>query len=537
MSKPQNTNASPEASSKVRIESLVQLKRDFKQELPKSEEYYDRRVYFDGVYEYYPYVFSKCLPHDQTTGFVKKQDADKLIDAWKNGDKESLDAIILSEDSTRKPEGVAASQSFQMMGTDSTVYAIEGIHSVDSDEAAFEQAEVYARSLARDVSFADYSTDHPVISSLVDALDEYPQAGNTAYHPVTHANIFRGTLPGDLIGPFISQFLIQDFSYSNIIVQQKFQPEDDFASSKTWADFIDVQNGKVNGTIVKTDAKFCYNARTLGAKVHNDPLFAFYYNAALICFQNGYGPSGFSHDKTSDWTSGGGPSVLASVAHVAIGALRTAWNSKFGQAMRIRPEVYAARLNFADNPDNATIVSAVPGLSGIYSKLKGQIKTLVKGQDANNNLLLLNQFPEGSPTHPSLPAGHAVVAGACVTVLKAMLDLHDSNNDAKMWNPTAYEASADGESRIQYNGNDLTVVGELNKLASNVSYGRDFAGVHARVDGRSGIELGEKYAISYLKDVAKEYHESSSGLFQGWLLEKFDGSKVIISSSNVISVV
>lgn len=118
-----------------------------------------------------------------------------------------------------------------------------------------------------------------------------------------------------------------------------------------------------------------------------------------------------------------------------------------------------------------------------------------------------------------------------------MLNLHDSNNAAKLWTPTAYEGSVDGQSRNVYNGNDLTVVGELNKLASNVSYGRDFAGVHARVDGRSGIELGEQYAIYYLKDVAKEYHESSSGLFQGWLLEKFDGSKVIISSSDVISVV
>ncbi len=31
-------------------------------------------------------------------------------------------------------------------------------------------------------------------------------------------------------------------------------------------------------------------------------------------------------------------------------------------------------------------------------------------------------FPEGSPTHPSYGAGHATVAGACVTILKAWFD-------------------------------------------------------------------------------------------------------------------
>ena len=35
------------------------------------------------------------------------------------------------------------------------------------------------------------------------------------------------------------------------------------------------------------------------------------------------------------------------------------------------------------------------------------------------NALLPMAFPEGSPTHPAYGAGHATVAGACVTILKA----------------------------------------------------------------------------------------------------------------------
>ncbi len=38
------------------------------------------------------------------------------------------------------------------------------------------------------------------------------------------------------------------------------------------------------------------------------------------------------------------------------------------------------------------------------------------------NALLPMAFPEGSPTHPAYGAGHATVAGACVTILKAWFD-------------------------------------------------------------------------------------------------------------------
>ena len=36
--------------------------------------------------------------------------------------------------------------------------------------------------------------------------------------------------------------------------------------------------------------------------------------------------------------------------------------------------------------------------------------------------LLPQVFPEGSPLHPSYGAGHATVAGACVTIAKAFFD-------------------------------------------------------------------------------------------------------------------
>jgi len=49
--------------------------------------------------------------------------------------------------------------------------------------------------------------------------------------------------------------------------------------------------------------------------------------------------------------------------------------------------------------------------------------------------------------------------------------------------PNPVEASSDGFSLTAYTGPSLTVGGELNKLAANVSIGRDIAGVHWRSDG------------------------------------------------------
>jgi hypothetical protein len=51
--------------------------------------------------------------------------------------------------------------------------------------------------------------------------------------------------------------------------------------------------------------------------------------------------------------------------------------------------------------------------------------------------------------------------------------------------------SDDGRSLRPYTGEPLTVGGELHKLAFNMAFGRDTAGVHFRRDEIDGIFLGE----------------------------------------------
>jgi hypothetical protein len=70
----------------------------------------------------------------------------------------------------------------------------------------------------------------------------------------------------------------------------------------------------------------------------------------------------------------------------------------------------------------------------------------------------------------------------------------------------------------------LTVGGELNKLASNISQGRDHAGVHWRTDATEANRLGEEVALSMLRELRGLYSEPYAGLS----LTRFDGSTVTV---------
>jgi hypothetical protein len=108
-------------------------------------------------------------------------------------------------------------------------------------------------------------------------------------------------------------------------------------------------------------------------------------------------------------------------------------------------------------------------------------------------------------------------AGACVTVLKAFF-----NESFIIPNPVV--ASPDGLSLTLYRGSNLTVGGELNKLAANIALGRNTAGVHWRSDGREGLKLGEAVAVGILRDLRMTCRET----FDGFSFTKFDGSTVTI---------
>jgi len=89
--------------------------------------------------------------------------------------------------------------------------------------------------------------------------------------------------------------------------------------------------------------------------------------------------------------------------------------------------------------------------------------------------------------------------------------------------------SNDGLSLNLYTGSDaseLTVNGELNKLAHNISFGHGIhAGIHFRSSSFWSILLGEEIALSVLRDRAKSYNEPFT-----INITKFDGRTATISN-------
>ncbi|CAE7374206.1 unnamed protein product [Symbiodinium sp. CCMP2456] len=499
-------------------------------------------------------MFSKTLAHDPETGFPTKKHVDRVLAAEKEPTSSNLDAIVLSdsEHRVRKLEGLTNSRSGSDMGDPpEEVVVCPYFYQIESGESAFEMAEVYGMALLRDVPFAEYSTN-PTVQMVLRNLNKFPSktSAPTVSGSITAQTLFRGSGPGEDVGPYISQFLYKSYNYGAMPIEQMYNENLDPTNMLDMNGWLAVQNGEDPGSVVTKRRAYTASGRVLGSIVHSDPAFQCYYAAALIALQQGVETEGYTTNQISTaWMTTGPPDLFTSVAHVAAGALRTAWLQKWGITMRIRPEVFAQRYELArKRADLLDKRTGVPGLAELKAHVETASELLEavladnKARVGEETALLAVQYPEGSPTHPSLPAGHAVIAGACVTVLKAMLKTFDDDAATieTKWVDSGRTAvhAIDGTALLDYTAADareMTVNGELNKLASNVALGRDFAGVHYRADGDGGLRVGEDYAISYLAEKIHTYREASKkyDLFQGWVLKKFDGSVVAITRKGV----
>ncbi len=86
------------------------------------------------------------------------------------------------------------------------------------------------------------------------------------------------------------------------------------------------------------------------------------------------------------------------------------------------------------------------------------------------------------------------------------------------------QPTRDGTAVAPYTGT-LTVGGELNKLAHNLSAGRDLSGLHWRgADDLTGNLQGEALAIRILAEARATYPEP----FAGFTFTKFDGTRLTV---------
>ena len=103
-----------------------------------------------------------------------------------------------------------------------------------------------------------------------------------------------------------------------------------------------------------------------------------------------------------------------------------------------------------------------------------------------------------------------------MTILKAYFD-HSQELKVGGQSGKAYVPDANGEKLELVDVYDrhckpakLTVEGELNKLAANISIGRDWAGVHYFTDYWESLLMGEQIAIGILEEQKLTYGENFS---------------------------
>ncbi len=408
-----------------------------------------------------------------------------------------------------------ASYAYDMMGPDSHHTFTMIPPTFSSAWRASEMAEDYWHALTRDVAFTDYNTNCLTIAAAADLSKFSDFRGPKKDGVVTTKTLFRGDSPGDLVGPYISQLFYKDIPFGNRTVTQRYNSPiagDDFMVC--YDEWLNIQNGGTPNTTITFDPppRYIRNGRDLGQWVHADFPYQSMLNACLILLS--FGPEAldphnpYLTSRTQDgFITFGAAHFLDFVAKAARVALEAGWFQKFLVQRVLRPEAFGGCVQ--NNLIGATNYPINPELF--------MSKALDKVFCKYGTYLLPIAYPEGSPTHPAYPAGHACVAGAGATMLKAFF-----NESFIISNPVV--ASPNGLTLLPYCGTELTIGGELNKLASNIAIGRDFAGVHWRSDSTEGLTLGETVAIRILQDYKNTYNED----FDGFTLTKFDGTTIII---------
>ncbi|MFN8397052.1 MAG: vanadium-dependent haloperoxidase [Bacteroidia bacterium] len=470
--------------------------------------------------------YSKGLPKD-ANGEVLPAAYQQLVFATETGLNGEYEAIPMGLPAGgRKLTNPQAGYAFDLEGGDAQSFAIPPAPAFNSAEVAAEMAELYWMALARDVCFNQYNTD-PVISQAVNDLrtmSDYRGHGSGTSQ-VTKDNVFRGFTPGDLAGPYVSQFLLMDIPYGSLCIKQMQKTAKAGVDYLTvWNDWLDAQKGKdlalpynpckslnTDGPAYDPSPKNIRNLRDLATYVHYDALYEAYLNACLILLGLG-APLDRGNPYTNSKTQAGfgtfgGPHILSLVTEVATRALKAVWHQKWNVNRRLRPEEFGGRVH---------LHKAGTKTYPIHNDLLNS-QSLTQTKNKFGTWLLPQAFAEGSPTHPAYGAGHATVAGACVTVLKAWFD--------ESWViPSPVIADCNGNTLSPYTGTDkLTVGGELNKVAANVAIGRNAGGVHYWSDYEQSLKLGEDIAISILREQKTTYNEQHY-----FSLQKFDGTTITI---------
>ena len=488
----------------------------------------------DDLYSDKAGTYTKGLAHDGF-GRVDPSSYASFKKALRTGNFSDWENLIVG--GTRTQNGPQGAYAFDLEALDNSQFGqpqVPPAPRLASDQTATELVEHYWAALLRDVAFTDYGSSALAAAAAAElgAQPAYFGPRNGSGH-VTPNLLFRGAFPGETLGPYVSQFLLQPTFFGALPVSQQLQsalPNIDYGTD--FASWLDIQNGVDTNVRNEIDPQLRYrhNGRDLASLTHMDVLYQEYLTALLVLSTiNGNPPGSFTpggappnpgcpyvHSRTENgFGTFGWPDFACTLGEAAIKALNAVWYQKWLVHLRPRPEAIAGLVHLIKS-GNGNKTSA--RLSNVVLNSVAAQQTFSK----YGTWLLPLAFPEGSPAHPSYPTGHGTVGGACVTVLKFFFD-------GNFVIPDPLVPSSDGLSLVPYAGPDagqLTVNGELNKLGHNVSFGHGIhSGIHWRSDTDTSLLLGEAVALSFLKDKARTCNEPFT-----IHLQKFDGTTATISN-------
>ena len=159
--------------------------------------------------------------------------------------------------------------------------------SVASRAIADAAVESYWMSLCRDVNFTQYGNE-PLTQAAIAELNSCRSF--MARSRYTSKLCFADSPPGDVLGPYASQFILHPFLFGALPVTQlmtTYVPGVDYMTDQ--ASWLALQNGQSPFAQNQSDPnlQYMHNGRGLAAYVHVDVLFEAYFNACLVLVDNG----------------------------------------------------------------------------------------------------------------------------------------------------------------------------------------------------------------------------------------------------------
>src|SRR5262249_48521469 len=228
----------------------------------------------------------------------------------------------------------------------------------------------------------------------------------------------------------VSQLLLKPFNYGPYAMSGRmsmFTPKRDYLTDPAlWLACLNGQGPfappEIDPPSIATP-RVIRTGRDLATYVHEDPkagLFMSFYNAGIFLSASGAQMNAGSpysaaapvaYRKQAPFGTFGLPFFLGLLGEVTTRAFKAAWYAKWFVHRALRPDQYGGLVQMMITgqkkpayPLHRDVLEAT-ALNKIFADYGAY--------------LLPQAYPEAGPQHPSYPSGHATMAGACATILKA----------------------------------------------------------------------------------------------------------------------